>query len=176
MTPARSSATSPKTKRYAIAMGLWKKVEVHLHTSNASSGWGGSDYAAHAVKMTNLFPPHQPETPANLQKSFLRRSKCKKPAYNGVRVLKNDAALAPATTCFSIEPAQSCHPPHCRYFAAKAWWDFSSASTRPLRNPSAVTSINALPSSSCNVNGCGSIFSNSRKLFPPPCFSTFAAR
>jgi len=33
-----------------------------------------------------------------------------------------------------------------------------------------------LPSTSCTVNGAGSIFSNSRRLLPPPCFSTLAAR
>ena len=64
-TPVKLPATLPKPNNMSSRCGSERRWKCSLPTSNAFSGWGGSDYVAHAAQMTNSSSPQLPKTSAN---------------------------------------------------------------------------------------------------------------
>jgi hypothetical protein len=54
-----------KPNNMSSRCGSERRWKCSLPTSNAFSGWGGSDYVAHAAQMTNSSSPQLPKTSAN---------------------------------------------------------------------------------------------------------------
>ena len=110
-TPVKLPATSPKPNNMPSQCGSERRWKCSLPTSNAFSGWADSDYAARTVQKTNSYSLQPPKTFANSPRSFLHRSKCKKPVRRGAREMNSTILSAPATRCFSTESARNGHQP-----------------------------------------------------------------
>ena len=71
------------------------------------SVWDDFGYVAHAAQMTNSSSPPPPKISGNWRRSFLHRSKRERPDQKGARTPFDALLSAPATRCFSTEPADS---------------------------------------------------------------------
>jgi len=101
-----SPAPSERRANAKSPLSSARKSRCYSPTSNASSGWDGCDYVAHAVQMTNSSSPLPPKTSANWPRAFLHRSNPAKPDKKAACALSKASLSAPATRCFSTWRSQ----------------------------------------------------------------------
>ena len=88
------------TKQHEVSKKLRKKVELPSLTSNASSDWGGFDYVARALQMTNSCLPQPPKTSANWPRPFLHRRNPEQNDRKSVRAPFRNYILHPQHAVF----------------------------------------------------------------------------